>query len=143
MEPGPASWIRVTAIEKGKFPDLSLSCLFTACLHCADPICAKACPVNAITKREEDGVVIVDGEVCLGGEKCRFACQKACPYSVPQFGLGPNPKMQKCDLCIDKWAENKKPVCIEACPMRALDAGPLEELKARCGDNREAEGFVY
>ena len=39
--------------------------------------------------------------------------------------------------------ENKKPICVEACPMRALDAGPLEELKAKYGDIQEAESFVY
>jgi hypothetical protein len=27
--------------------------------------------------------------------------------------------------------------------MRALDAGPLDELKAKYGDVRETEGFVY
>ena len=140
---GPASWIRVTAIEKGKFPDLSLSYLFTPCWHCADPICVKACPVRAITKREEDGIVVVDRETCIGGEKCRFACRKTCPYHVPQFGEEPNPKMQKCNLCLERWAENKKPICVEACPMRALDAGPLDELKARYGSSQEAVDFVY
>lgn len=140
---GPASWIKVTAIEKGKFPDLSLSYLFTPCLHCAEPICAEACPVSAITKREGDGVVVVDREVCIGSEQCKFACLKACPYDVPQFGAEPNPKMQKCDLCLERWVENKKPICVDACPMRALDAGPLDKLKAKYGDTREVEGFAY
>ena len=140
---GPASWIRITAIEKGKFPNLSLSYLFTSCLHCAEPICAQACPANAITKRDEDGIVVVDREACMGGEECRFACLKACPYDVPQFGAEDNAKMQKCDLCLDRLAENKKPICVDACPMRALDAGPIEELRAKYADIREAEGFVY
>jgi len=143
VEAGPASWIKVTAVEKGRFPDLSLSYLFITCFHCADAPCIKACPVSAITKREQDGIVIVDREVCLGGEECKFACRKACPYHAPQFGAEPNAKMQKCDLCLDRWAEKKKPICVGSCPMRALDAGPLEELKAKYGDVREAEGFVY
>jgi len=140
---GPANWIKVTTTEKGKFPNLSLSYLFSACLHCADPTCAKACPVSAITKREDDGIVVVDREVCIGGGECKFACRKACPYDVPQFGAEPGAKMQKCDLCLERWAENRKPLCIEACLMRALDAGPLDELKAKYGDDQEAEGFVY
>ncbi len=140
---GPASWIRVKAIEKGRFPELSLSYIFNTCFHCANPVCVKACPVDAITKREEDGVVTVDGEVCVGGEECRFACLKACTYNAPQFGAEPNAKMQKCDLCLDRWVEGKKPICVAACPMRAMDAGPVDELKARYGDVREAEGFVY
>jgi anaerobic dimethyl sulfoxide reductase subunit B len=140
---GPASWIRVSATEKGKFPDLYLSYLFTPCWHCAKPVCADACPVNAMTKREADGIVIVNREVCIGGEKCKFACLKACRYDAPQFGAEPNPRMQKCDLCLDRWAEHKKPICVEACPMRALDAGPLDELKAEYGNSQEAEGFIY
>ena len=140
---GPANWIKVTATEKGKFPNLSLSYLFSACLHCADPTCAKACPVSAITKREDDGIVVVDREVCIGGEECKFACRKACPYDVPQFGAEPGAKMQKCDLCLERWVENRKPLCVEACLMRALDAGRLDELMAKYGDIQEADGFIY
>lgn len=143
VEAGPASWIRITALEKGKFPNLSLSYLFTTCFHCHDPLCIEACHVSAITKREKNGIVIVDREICLGGEKCKFACRKACPYDAPQFGAEPNAKMQKCDLCLERWAEKKKPICVDSCPMRALDAGPLDELRAKYGDVREAEGFVY
>ena len=49
----------------------------------------------------------------------------------------------KCDLCLDRWAEGKKPICVSACPVYALDAGPLDELKAKYGDNQKAKGFVY
>jgi anaerobic dimethyl sulfoxide reductase subunit B (iron-sulfur subunit) len=143
IEAGPVKWIKVDAIEKGKYPELYLGYMFKACLHCAEPLCAKACPVDAITKRQEDGIVIVDREICIGGEKCKFACRKACPYDVPQFGVDDNPKMQKCDLCLERWAENKKPVCVEACPMRALDVGPIDELKAKYGDIQETVGFAY
>ena len=44
---------------------------------------------------------------------------------------------------IERWSENKKPICVEACPMRALDAGELDELKTKYGDNQQADGFVY
>ncbi len=140
---GPASWIKVTPIEKGKFPNPSLSYFFRPCFHCTNPICAEACPVNAITKREEDGEVGVDRERCIGGDQCGFACRKACLYKVPQFGAEANPKMQKCHLCFERWSEGKKPICVEACPMRALDAGPLEDLQALYGNGNEAEGFLY
>ena len=143
IEAEPLNWIRLTAIEKGKFPDLSLSYLFITCLHCVDPPCIPACPVGAITKREEDGIVVVDREVCLGNVSCDGFCQTACPYDTPQFGAEPGAKVQKCDLCLERWAKKKKPVCVEACPMRALDAGSLDKLKAKYGDIREAEGFVY
>ena len=139
---GPASWIRVKTIEKGKYPNLFVAFLPTTCYHCRTPACVSACPVNAITKRVEDGIVIVDGETCLGKDNCSL-CLEACPYEAPQFGTEENAKMHKCDLCIDRWAEGKKPVCVSSCPMQALDAGPIDELRAKYGDVRDAESFTY
>jgi anaerobic dimethyl sulfoxide reductase subunit B (iron-sulfur subunit) len=70
-------------------------------------------------------------------------CFEVCPYEAPQFGIEENPKMQKCNLCVDRWAEGKPPICVAACPTRALDAGPMEEMTSRYGSMYEAEGFVY
>ncbi|MDP2952746.1 MAG: dimethyl sulfoxide reductase subunit B, partial [Chloroflexota bacterium] len=42
-----------------------------------------------------------------------------------------------------RWSEGKLPVCVETCRTRALDAGPLDELKAKYGSLNKAEGFVY
>lgn len=139
----PANWIKVNTIEKGKFPDLSVSYLFLTCYHCANPSCIPACPVKAITKRKEDGIVVIDREVCLGKAICDAFCKEACPYNAPEFGFEPDMKMQKCVLCCDRWAEGKKPICVEACPMRALDAGPMDELKTKYGDIQISEGFSY
>ncbi len=70
-------------------------------------------------------------------------CKDVCPYDAPQFADEEKARMQKCDLCLDRWEENKKPICVEACPTRALDAGPIDTLKARYGDKKDAYGFVY
>ena len=64
-------------------------------------------------------------------------------YCLAQFGTEPDARMEKCDLCLDRWGEGKKPICVEACPMRALEAGPLGELESKYGKGRQAEGFVY
>ncbi|MFC1951831.1 4Fe-4S dicluster domain-containing protein [Chloroflexota bacterium] len=53
-------------VEKGKYPDPFVAFLSTACYHCAEPSCVSACPVGAITKKEKDGVVVVDRKACLG-----------------------------------------------------------------------------
>ena len=67
-------------------------------------------------------------------------CRDVCPYGSPQFGDEENAKMQKCNFCIDRWAENKLPICVAACPLRALDAGPVEasgsEVRQGPGDGR-------
>ena len=142
IDAGPASWRRVITIEKGKYPNLFAVFLSTACYHCLEPACVSACPVGAITKRELDGVVVVDKETCLGKDNCDM-CLQACPYDAPQFGAEENAKMQKCHFCLDRLTENKNPACVDACPMRAIDAGPIKELRAKYGDIGEAEGFVY
>jgi len=139
---GPASWIRLNTIEKGRYPNLFVSFLPVTCYHCLKPACIPACPMDAITKREEDGIVTVDRETCLSKNNCGL-CLEACPYDAPQFGAEENAKMQKCDLCLDRWMEGKKPICVSGCPMWALDAGPIDELRVKYGDVRDTENFVY
>jgi anaerobic dimethyl sulfoxide reductase subunit B (iron-sulfur subunit) len=139
---GPASRRRVTTIEKGTYPDLFAAYLATSCYHCSKPACIKACPAGAIIKREEDGVVVVDGDACYGRDNCGM-CSDACPYDAPRFGAEENARMQKCNFCLDRIEEGKQPVCVESCPMRAMDAGPLDELEEKYGAVRDAEGFAY
>ncbi len=100
---GPENWLRVLYSEKGKFPDVFVSYMVAPCYHCLDPVCIPACPVRAISKRDEDGIVVVDAEVCLGNEECDVKCLKACPYDTPQFGPEPGAKMRKCNFCMDRW----------------------------------------
>ena len=92
--------------EKGTFPDLFVAFLTTSCYHCEEPLCLPACPASAISKREDNGVVVIDREACLGHDECGL-CLEACPYDAPQFGDEVNAKMQKCDLCIDRLKEGK------------------------------------
>jgi len=140
---GPVQWRRVISKEWGRYPDVFLSYLSLSCNHCTSPACAQACPANAITKRADDGIIVVNGDLCLGNATCNTLCKKACPYSIPQFGEEEGAKMQMCTFCLDRVAADKKPICVEACPMRALDAGPLDELIKQYGETGEAAGFVY
>ncbi|MDO4606040.1 MAG: dimethylsulfoxide reductase subunit B [Bowdeniella nasicola] len=104
-----------------------------SCNHCEDPICVKVCPTTAM-HQNEDGTVSVDPHKCVG---CRY-CEWACPYSAPQY----NPElghMTKCDLCADYRAEGQDPACVAACPARALDWGPIDELRAKYGNTDNIE----
>lgn len=98
-----------------------------SCNHCENPICVEVCPTTAMHKNA-DGTVTVDPGKCVG---CRY-CEWACPYSAPQFNaeLG---HMTKCDLCADYRAQGEDPACVAACPARALDWGPIDELRAKYG----------
>jgi anaerobic dimethyl sulfoxide reductase subunit B (iron-sulfur subunit) len=99
-----------------------------ACMHCENAICTQVCPSGAMTKRE-DGIVQVDADKCIG---CRY-CSWACPYGAPQFNesLG---VMTKCNMCADLVDKGQRPACVEACPYRAMDFGPLADLQAAHGN---------
>lgn len=105
-----------------------------ACNHCENPVCRDVCPAKAITKRSEDGVVLVDGEKCIG---CRY-CEWACPYGAPQFSEETG-IMSKCDFCADLLDKGEQPFCTSACVMRALEFGDINELRARYGDQASIE----
>ncbi|MDA8335576.1 MAG: 4Fe-4S dicluster domain-containing protein [Peptococcaceae bacterium] len=138
---GQVKRLRIETLEQGTCPDVTVSRLFAACYHCARPPCAAVCPAKAIGKDGEDGIVTVDRQVCLGRDSCGGLCLEACPYGAPQFAARDNAKMEKCDLCRERLRENKKPACVDACPVRALDAGPIDQLTARYGAVRAARGW--
>jgi anaerobic dimethyl sulfoxide reductase subunit B (iron-sulfur subunit) len=110
---------KLIEIWNGEFPDVTRTFYALSCLHCAEPACEKACPVSAITKRPEDGIVIVDRQTCTG---CGL-CHDACPYGIPQFGA--DGTMQKCDYCFETGGV---PACAEPCPASALYYGTMDEL---------------
>jgi anaerobic dimethyl sulfoxide reductase subunit B (iron-sulfur subunit) len=143
IEAGSINRMRITPFERGVFPDLFAAYLAVACCHCQYPPCATACPAEAIAKRQADGIVTVDQKKCIGNKECHAACLKACPWDAPQFGPHEGAKMEKCDLCRDRFDNGRQAICVEACPMYALDVAPLTELKQKYGDRVSAAGFRY
>ncbi len=106
--------------------------LSISCNHCDDPGCVKGCPTGAMTKRKEDGTVFVDHDKCVG---CKY-CEWNCPYGAPQYNeeLG---KMTKCDGCFDLRQAGEEPACVGACIMRAIEFGPIDELRKKHGNNAD------
>lgn len=105
--------------------------LSLACNHCEDPICMKKCPNKAIYKNDK-GLVLIDEKRCMGCEYCKWAC----PYGALHLNSKTG-KMTKCTLCADYLEQGKMPSCVSACPMRVLEAGPLEEMQKKHGNNNE------
>lgn len=100
----------------------------SSCQHCDNPACVANCPTGAMYKDEETGLVSVGTEICIG---CG-TCSTTCPYGAPKVNeeLGCS---VKCDGCADRLTAGLKPVCVLACPARALDFGPVEEV-SQMGD---------
>jgi anaerobic dimethyl sulfoxide reductase subunit B (iron-sulfur subunit) len=112
-------WRQVVEIRGGVYPNATTAFFALSCMHCGKPTCIEACTVGAISKRGEDGIVVVDRDKCNG---CRD-CFPACPYGVPQFG--DDGIMQMCDFCA---GINIDPACAVSCPTEALNFGALDEL---------------
>jgi Fe-S-cluster-containing dehydrogenase component/DMSO reductase anchor subunit len=87
----------------------------TACHHCLDPACLRACPVDAYEKETLTGIVKHLDDQCFG---CQY-CILACPYDVPKYNKARG-IVRKCDLCSQRIAVGEAPACVQACPHRAI-----------------------
>ncbi len=67
------------------------------CNHCTYPGCLAACPRQAIYKRPEDGVVLIDQQRCRGYRKC----VEACPYKKSLY-RGTTRTSEKCVACFPR-----------------------------------------
>lgn len=149
-------WIKVLELEKDKgvdllhtnpyyeteeVPDENHFYMPVQCQQCKNAPCTKVCPVHA-TWTEDDGIVVVDYDWCIG---CRN-CMAACPYGARKFnwaepglaaddinpetdylGNRPRPKnvVEKCTFCIQRVRNGKYPACVEICPVGSRKFGNL------------------
>ncbi len=119
---------KVRTFEGGEFPSVFAYNVSMACNHCEQPMCVAQCPAGAYTKREKDGVVVHDPERCIG---CRY-CTWVCPYGAPQYDAKEG-RVRKCNLCVEELDQGRQPICVSACPMRAIEVAPLAEIARRPG----------
>lgn len=121
-----------TKDDTGAFATTSFSYYVSlTCQHCEAPACMIACPEKAISKTEA-GIVYIDDEKCQG----HGDCIEACPYHHPTWNADQT-KAKKCVLCTDETTEDgvPNPACAKACPVRALEFGPIEDLRKKYGEN--------
>ena len=97
-----------------------------SCLHCETPACVEVCPTGASYKRSEDGIVLVNEDLCIGCKLCSWAC----PYGAREYDWDQG-VMKKCTLCIDRiynenlQQEERVPACVSTCPASARHFGDL------------------
>ncbi len=124
------------------------------CMQCDEAPCVHVCMVAATYKRD-DGIVMMDYDLCVG---CRY-CQVACPYDArvfnwrqpvelsprsPDFGLQEVPNrprgvVEKCTFCVHRIDSGLQrgmvpgvdalatPACVVACPTGARAFGNLRD----------------
>lgn len=114
QEPGIV-WRQLIPLDGDIYPHEERAWYSLACNHCANPPCVDACSTEAISKREEDGIVILDIEKCEGYQDCI----KQCPYNAPKYNPATE-KSSKCHLCYERQDAGLLPACVQACPTGAL-----------------------
>jgi tetrathionate reductase subunit B len=121
VPPGHArTRVRPTPVS-GTFPRLVSSVYVAQCNHCDRPTCVPACPSGA-TYQDENGVVQVNADVCIG---CGF-CVEACPYGA-RYVNPATKKVDKCDFCSSRVARGQAPACVKTCTAHAKYFGDLED----------------
>jgi Fe-S-cluster-containing dehydrogenase component len=90
------------------------------CNHCKATPCTQVCPVGA-SYRTKDGVVMVDGERCIG---CAY-CVQACPYGS-RFINPATHTAEKCTWCYHRITRGLRPACVEVCPTGTRMFGDLK-----------------
>ncbi len=95
------------------------------CMHCVDPSCVSACPVQALHKDPKTGVVLYNEAACIG---CRY-CQVACPYDIPKFEWDKAiPQIRKCQMCNRLIEKGSSPACCQHCPNGGSVFGNVQDL---------------
>jgi len=106
----------------GEYPNSHYFYLPRICNHCTHPACLEACPRQAIKKREEDGIVLIDEDHCRGH---RF-CQEACPYKKIYYNEVAGVS-QKCIFCFPRIDAGVTTACSRQCPGRVRFVGYLDD----------------
>lgn len=121
--PTGIAWNKVETVGPvGTFPDnLSMYFLPHACMQCGRALCVEACPTGASYVRE-DGLVLIDPEICLG---CDY-CVTACPYAARTIDEATNLAV-KCTMCTQLVDVGGRPSCVKHCMAYARIFGDLDD----------------
>jgi len=108
--------------EESEYPHIHARFIHRPCMHCEEPPCVRVCPVGA-TYTDDEGIVQVNYQRCVG---CRY-CITACPYAIRYFNWFPpeypagydaylNPNVpvrpvgvvEKCTFCVQRLEQAKR-----------------------------------
>ncbi len=103
-----------------------------SCMQCENADCVTVCPTGASYKREEDGIVLIDQDKCMGCNLCAWAC----PYGARELDESQG-VMKKCTLCVDRIYDEalpeaeRQPACVLSCPTSSRVFGDFDDPNSK------------
>jgi formate dehydrogenase iron-sulfur subunit len=126
----------VVRFKESERADGSLAWNFArqSCRHCIDAPCKQAAEhEDSISIDDETGAVLFnDATQYESYERIR----KACPFDTPR--QGPDGRLHKCVMCVDRVHDGELPACAKACPADAIVFGDREDVLALADERLEA-----
>lgn len=107
------------------------------CNHCENPPCMSVCPTGATYKNEDD-LVLVDDDLCMGCQACALACPYDARYAYTSDDLEEgkayygsafhrtSPSMDKCSFCDHRLKQGQVPACVQTCVGHSRQFGDLD-----------------
>lgn len=136
---------RVVRENVGTYPDAKRTIVPISCMQCEKAPCVEQCPTGA-SQKDDDGVVSINTEECIGCKTCIAACPYEARYYIEDgtgyFESGLNTfettayneakvgTVDKCDFCKGngRLGRGETPPCVESCVVGARTFGDLSEL---------------
>lgn len=104
--------------------------------------------------------LLIDYEFCTGCQSCEVSCKEEHGYPVGKWGIKvledgpweieedhynwnkiPTPT-DLCDLCVDRTAKGREPICVHHCLADVMVYGPVDELVGRLAQKGKQVLFV-
>ncbi|MFH1176469.1 MAG: 4Fe-4S dicluster domain-containing protein [Acidobacteriota bacterium] len=123
--PGAArDWVMTFTHGSREAGDLSVTFYPGLCNHCDDHPCTADCPTRA-TYLNQQGIVVVDPDVCIGCGNCIPQCPYGARHADPQKGI-----VEKCNFCAPYVARGEAPACVATCLAECRHFGNLDDRRS-------------
>lgn len=149
---------KVDIADVGEFPKPKRYFFPKICNQCDDAPCLAPCPVKGATYKREDGIVMVNRELCIGCGRCVSACPYGARFLHPNIPVKNNAEKyaktvkevkgkkakdlrvaDKCDFCSHRVAAGiEEPACVRNCMGRARTFGDLNDPNSEISKKKAA-----